>query len=223
MEKFWSALNSNPRLRYIVDGEPTGATPPDAPAPDDDPPDAGADALGDAGKQALDRMKAARNDERAKRQAAERELAELRAKAADQGKTPDQAAIDAARRDGEAAALAKANERIIRAELRAAAAGKLQDPGDALRFVELSAFEVGADGSVDVDALADAISDLVKTKPYLAAGAKQEPQSRGSADGGPRNAPGPRQLTRDDIRGMSPDAIEKARTEGQLNNLLGIK
>jgi hypothetical protein len=34
---------------------------------------------------------------------------------------------------------------------------------------------------------------------------------------------GPRQLSRDDIRGMNADAIEAARVAGQLNTLLGIK
>lgn len=125
------------------------------------------------------------------------------------------------RRKVEADALQKANERILQAEIRAAAAGKLNDPSDALRYLDLSSFEVGDDGAVDTEAVSKAIADLTETKPYLAAqGGKR---FQGSADGGTRNEDGPAQLSRTDLAGMSPDEINKARAEGKLNTLLGRK
>lgn len=74
-----------------------------------------------------------------------------------------------ARKEIEAAAVAKANARIIKAELRAAASGKLSDPEDALAFIDVSTIDVDDDGEVDRDALSDEIDDLIKRKPHLAA------------------------------------------------------
>ena len=45
-------------------------------------------------------------------------------------------------------ALAAANQRILKAEVRAAASGKLTDPADALRYLDLSKFTVTDDGGV---------------------------------------------------------------------------
>lgn len=115
----------------------------------------GEDSLGDAGKQALDRMKAKLKAERERRIAAE----EKAAKALGED--------DAARIEREA--LAKANARIVRAEIKAAAAGKLADPADALTFLSADDFEVDDDGDVDAGEIAAAIDDLVRRKPYLAA------------------------------------------------------
>jgi hypothetical protein len=115
----------------------------------------GAAELGDKGKQALDRMKERLRAERTKRQAAERALA-------------DKDGAEAAKQ-AEAAAVAKANQRIVRAEVRAAAAGRLSDPADALSFLDLEQFEVDDDGQVDADEIGDAITDLLNRKPYLAA------------------------------------------------------
>lgn len=126
---------------------------------DSDQDDAGAEELGDAGKQALDRMKAKLKSERERRIAAE-----AKAAAAPEG---DEA--EKVRHEAESAALAKANTRIVRAEVKAAAAGKLNDPTDALNFLDLSQFEVDDDGDVDTDEINEAIAELVRTKPYLAA------------------------------------------------------
>lgn len=166
-----------------------GATPPEDVDAGEQKPVDGEEALGDKGKQALDRMKAAKKAAEDRAKAAEAEAAELRAKA--EGREAEFKA-EQERRNVEAAALAKANERILRAEIRAAATGVLADPLDALRFpesVDLSAFEVGEDGSVDSDAITAAIGALVKAKPYLA------------AQGGPRKpAPDPAQGPRRDAQ-----------------------
>lgn len=174
-------------------------------------------ALGDAGKKALDAMKAARNEAKAEAKRIADELAALKAQV--EGKQAEFEAEKKAR-EAESAALTKANERILKAEIRAAAAGKLNDPKDALSFIDLSAFEVGADGEVDGDAVAAAIDDLIKTKPYLAAQGKR---FEGDADGGTRKESGPRQLTRDDLSRMSPQEIDAAREKGELRDLLSGK
>lgn len=124
---------------------------------DEEPSDV--DELGDKGKQALDRMKARLKAERARRVAAE-------AKAA-QATSTDEA--EAQRREVEAAATAKANARIVRAEIKAAAAGKLADPADAIAFLDPSDFEVDENGDLDTDEIAEAIDDLIRRKPHLAA------------------------------------------------------
>ena len=148
----------------------------------------------------------------------EAELAKL------QGKEAEYAEAQKAR-DVEAAALAKANEKIVRAEIKAAAAGKLADPSDALRYLDLTKFDVDADGGVDESAVNEAIAELIEQKPYLAAQGGR--MVTGSANGGARKESGPGQLTKADVDRMYAnrqyDEIERARQEGRLNQILGIQ
>lgn len=205
---------------------PAGATPPsdppaDPPADPGTPPAAdppGSEALGDAGKKALDAMKAER---KAARDAAAAEKARADALQAKlDGKEAEHQA-EQEKRETEKAALAKANQRILRSEIKAAAKGVLADPADAYKFLDLDSFEVGEDGEVDDAAITAALTDLVSTKPYLAA---QGGRFQGSADGGARNdTTKAAQLTRSDLNGMTPQQIEAARKEGRLNDVLGIK
>lgn len=179
----------------------------------------GADQLGDAGKKALDAMKA-------KWKAAEKRANEAAAELAKVGKTPDEQAIEEAKRAATAEATAKANARILKAEIRAAAAGKLADPADALRLLDVDDFEVSDDGEVDADEIAAAIADLIKSKPYLAADTgKRYPANDTNATR--KGAEGPSQLSEQDVKRLYAakdyDAIEKARQEGRLNDVLGIK
>lgn len=140
--------------------------------------DQGAGALGDAGKQALARMKDKLKTERTARLKAEQERDEAK------GVTEQ----EQARREAEATVLAKANDRILRSEVKAAAKGVLADPADAYKFLDLAEFEVDDDGNVDEDAIASALADLVRTKPYLAAAQGQQQRFQGSADQGARKA-----------------------------------
>jgi hypothetical protein len=181
----------------------TGPVEDPEPGPGDD--EAGAEELGDAGKQALDRMKAKWQAERKKNRELQAKLDEVT-----DAPQPDPAEI-----------LAAANARILRSEIKAAAAGKLADPTDALRFLDLEQFEVGDDGDVDEDEIADAISDLLKNKPYL--GAQGGRRFQGTADGGARKDTSPTQLTEADLARMSPEEIVQAKTEGRFNKLLGIE
>lgn len=143
---------------------------------DDDEP------LGPKGTKALAAIKAKLKAERARRIAAEKKNG-----AADKD---DDDKVEAARQE----ILSKANNRILRSEVRAAAAGKLADPADAIKFLDLDQFEVGEDGDVDQDEIADAIKDLVAEKPYLAAQGgepkKRTPKGDRRQGGGSREATG---------------------------------
>lgn len=158
-------------------------------AADITPDPTGADALGDAGKKALNEMKAERNQAKAEAAQIRAQLDALQAQIAGK-ETEHKAAIEAQRVRDEAAAEAnkRANERILAAEIRAAAAGKLADPADALLHIKPSTFEVGEDGSTDAAAIAAAVDDLIKSKPYLAAATAPK---FGSADAGVRNGAAP--------------------------------
>ena len=183
----------------------------------------GAEQLGDPGKNALDTMKGKLKAERERRRSLEAQLAE-RDKPAD-GDQPDP---DALVRQAEATALARVNERLVKAEVRAAAAGKLADPADAHRFLDLSQFEVDADGNVDADEVAEAIDDLLTSKPYLAAqGGSTKPRFQGTADSGARKGNArPTQLTEADVKRLSAAGnhaeIVKAQNEGRLDDYLGL-
>lgn len=135
--------------------------------------------LGDAGRRALADERAARRKAEKDAKATKAELDRLRS----EGQSEQDKAIAKAKTEGATEALTKANERVLKAEVRAAAAGKLTDPADAARFLDLSDFPVGDDGEVDAKALGQAIDRLLKERPYLGTGAKR---TTGSADGGAR-------------------------------------
>lgn len=145
----------------------------DAPAegasePDPTPPAAEADDLGDAGKKALAAERKAAREAEKRAKSLEAELEKLRLENA----SDSEKAIAAAKAEGRTEALTVSNSRILRAEVKAAAAGVLQDPDDAVRLLDLDAFEVGEDGEVDTKAIAAEVAALAKAKPYLAVGAK---------------------------------------------------
>ncbi|WP_033288259.1 hypothetical protein [Amycolatopsis jejuensis] len=202
------------------EGEPVGDP---AEEPEDDPDEEpegdpeGAEDLGDKGKKALDAMKAKLRDEKAKRRAAEAERDTLKSGSTKDGE-PD---VDQIRREAETAAATKANARIIRSEIRAAATGKLADPKDALTFLDLTQFEVDENGEVDSDEIADAIDELIKNKPYLAAATAKRFQ--GTGDGGAARKAGTKkkQVTEAELKTMTPDQIVKAQNEGRLADLMG--
>lgn len=223
-------IPSHPRLRFIEDAGDgaagNGSDTDDEKATGDDASDGakdGADeSLGDAGKQALDRMKAERNAARAEARTKEAELKTLREAAALKDKPAEEQEIEAAKAEARTEATVKANERILKADLRAAATGKLADPTDAALYINLADFTVSEDGETDSDALNDAIADLLEKKPHLAA-VKQN-RFDGDADQGAKGKDSkPSQLSQTDLKGMSPEQIVEAKAAGQLNSILGIK
>jgi hypothetical protein len=151
----------------------------------------GAEALGDAGKRAIDAMKA-------KERAARAELREWKAlgltpadvKALIEGRKADSSEekpdLDAIRREAERAALSKANQRVIRAEVKAAAKGIVADDviPDLPRLLDLAQFEVDDDGNLDPEDVRDALADFLNQRPSLAAQGGRRFQ--GSGDGGAR-------------------------------------
>ncbi len=155
-------------------------------------------ALGDAGKRALDAERAAATEARRETAAAKAELDELRKK----HMTDHEKAIEDARAEGAKSVTSKINERILLSEVRVAAAGKLADPADAVRLLDLSKFTVTDDGTVDTKAIQSAIDELVKSKPYLA-GAKP---TGGSGDQGARGAAG-NGLTKEALKNMTQEQV----------------
>lgn len=196
----------------------------------DDAGDGGTDDRGDAGDQdedkplgpkgtkALQAEKDKRKVEADKRRAAEKERDDLRTQLeqAKNGGKDDAAAK--AEREATAAALTKANTRILKSEVKLAAKGVLADPKDAFLHLDMTKFEVDEDGEVDEDEIAEALADLVKEKPYLAAqGGKK---NWGASDGGPRKAV-KSQITRDELKKLSAAERLKAYNEGRLKSITG--
>ncbi|WP_045746396.1 hypothetical protein [Actinoplanes rectilineatus] len=151
-----------------------------------------ADQLGDAGKKALDAMKGKWQRERDaakpwKTLAREHGVStpeELLAKLSGKKDDHQQADADKIRREAATEATAAANRRIVRAEVKAAAAGKFADPADAIAFLDLDEFEVDDEGEVDADAITAALTELLTKKPHLAAQGGRRFQ--GGGDGGHR-------------------------------------
>lgn len=80
-------------------------------------------------------------------------------------KAAEKAAEDASKERDEALSLVEdMKEKVYEAKLLGAAAGKLADPYDALRFVERE----GLDWNSEPAQFAEAIDALIRTKPYLA-------------------------------------------------------
>lgn len=161
-----------PWLRFVTDPEsgggadpvedPADETPEGEPAADPEDPAVDPDALGDPGKRALDAMKKKERETRAKLRAAQDEIAALKAPK-DGEQTPDQV-----RAEIEREAAAKYNARIVRAEVKAAAAASFADPEDALAFINMSDLDVDDNGDVDPSDIEDALKDLLARKPHLA-------------------------------------------------------
>ncbi|MFB9926318.1 hypothetical protein ACFORO_42505 [Amycolatopsis halotolerans] len=175
----------------------------------------GAESLGDAGKKALDSMKAKWKAEQKRARELEDQLAKATAPA--EGEEPTAEAI---RAEADKAATARANARIVKAEIKAAAAGKLTDPADALLHLDISEFDVDDNGNVDAEEVAGAIEKLIRDKPYLATATGK--RFEGTADQGARPGKATAQLTRDDLKKMTAAEINKARADGRLNKILGI-
>jgi len=103
-------------------------------------------ALGDPGKRAIDSMKAKLAAEKAAKKALADELAALKAP-----KPGDEKTAEDWQREADARAMSKANERVLKADLKLAAKDILVDPTDALLNLDLSQFEPDADGEFDAD------------------------------------------------------------------------
>ena len=160
----------------------TDQTPASPAAPATDAPE-----LGEAGKVALDRERAARQDADKRAKAMEKELEQLRSerKAAEDAKLSDQERLtkriaeleqDKVDRDREL------QERLVRSDTIVSASRQgFADPEDAFRLLDHSALEYDSDGKPKN--LEKLLGDLLKAKPYLASAAAR---ATGSAGGGVR-------------------------------------
>jgi len=213
--------DSNPTDPEPTDPEPTDPEPSDPDPTDPDPSDPSDPSdLGDAGKKALDAMKGERNAARKLAREHKAELDRLKAEREDADKPDAERALSAARQEATEAATKAANKRIVKAELRTAAKGKLADVSDAALYIDVDDFDVDDDGEVDTDALSAAIDDLISRKPHL--GAATAPRFQGGADQGARGkSPKPSQLTQNDLNSMSPAQILEAAKLGRLDKISG--
>lgn len=193
----------------------------DEPATDDinptDPDPDGAEALGDPGKKALARMKAERNAANQRATAKEARVAELEAELEKLRATPP-VDVDALTADITAKVSADANQRALAAAVKTALRTRTVDADMAFSQVDLSALDAEAIDPEQIDA---AIGALLESKPFLAATAGGFEGSVG--DGGVRKAAGPSQLSRSDIKNMSPAEIMAAKREGRLDQVLGVQ
>jgi|SRR5687768_7663762 hypothetical protein len=123
-------------------------------------------------------------------------------------------ALENAKTEGRKAALAEVNDKVVKAELKAAAAEagkKLPDGFDDV--LNLGKF-IDPDGNPLADKIASFVSTLGDSN------GNGLPKVKGI---GPQHGDSKGQLTRADLAKMSPSEITKARSEGRLNNLLGIE
>ena len=110
----------------------------------------------------------------------------------------------------------RAREALLRSAVVAEAARKnVVDPDAAVALLDRSTLELDDDGSPKN--IAEAMDSLLKAKPYLAGGAR----AGGSADLGARGGDaGKGQLTREQLKAMTPEQIVKARQEGRLDSVM---
>lgn len=141
----------------------------------------------------------------------EEQLAKLQGREAEYQKAEELAKI-------QQQAIASANQRVLKSEIRAAAASVLENPADATIFLDLSKFTVSDDGEINSEEISNALGALVKERPYLA---KRQPNTGvvSTPPSGTR-AQTVQQLTREQLKGMTPSEIAKADAEGRLRNIL---
>lgn len=163
--------------------EPATPDPASDPTPEGDPaPETvpaqpeGDDKLPPEVKAILDKERKAARAAASKANAAEKALAKATGeleKFRESQLTEQEKAVKAARDEGLAEGLAAGNGRLIRAEVLAAASGKLANPAHAFAILTdngaLEGIAVGEDGTLDTAAIAAAVDDLVKAEPHLAA------------------------------------------------------
>lgn len=166
--------------------------------------------------------KALAAERKAHRDAVRRENA-LKQQLADKDKPAEEVALETARREAREEAMAKANERIIRSEVKAAATGKVKNPALALKLIDYSEIEVDENGDIDASQIEDAIASLLDEYPELAADGRKF--QAGADQGAANKAAKTPQMTQaefDQIK-SNPHAVMEAKESGRLNKLLGIE
>lgn len=169
---------------------------------------------------------ARKHEARAKANAkAAKELDELRVASMND----NEKAIAEAKRQGRQEATAELSEKIVGARIEAALTGVVPDPAAIVDDLNLGKY-VTESGDVDTEAI-----EALRVK-YAALNAGGAASDEGNGNGGKskpkpdlkqgnrgNGSGGKPQLTRAQLTGMTPEAIEQARLDGQLNDVLGIK
>jgi hypothetical protein len=178
--------------------EPATPDPASDPAPEDPPatetvPEQsdGEDKMPPELKEILNRERKAARAAATKATAAEKALAKATSeldKFRESQLTEQEKAVKAARDEGVAEGRSAGNARLIRAEVLAAASGKLANPAHAFAILTdagaLKDIEVGDDGTLNTDGIKAAVDELVKNEPHLAAVRDPEFGNRQPAAGG---------------------------------------
>lgn len=191
------------------------APPPAAPAPETPPADQ--EPPSPDLQSELDRWKAAarKHEDRAKANyAAVKELEDL--KKSQMSET--ERAVKEAEERGRTSAVSEFGQKIAAAELKAALAGLIADPQGLIEDLNLAKF-VTDTGDVDTAA----VTALKEKYASLAPAAAATPPNLYQGRQGP---PAPGQLSQaeaDQLSRTDPDALVRAKAEGRLNDLLGIK
>lgn len=176
---------------------------------------AGESALGDAGKKALDEMKGKWHSSRDEAKELRAQLEALKGKS--EAPKEDVAALREQLR-GELQAGVMRDRALDRIEAKAAAL--FADPEDAVALLRDKVDDFIVDGKLDNGEIMGALKGLLERKPHLAATAQA--RFTGDGDGGARKGSKPDQLTRDDLKKMTPEQIVKAQSDGRLSDLMGI-
>lgn len=125
-----------------------------------------------------------------------------------------QADATAARQEAEAM-----RGQIAAAEIKAALTGVVADPAAVVDDLNLAKF-VTDEGSID----AEAVKALRDRYAALSPTGTEGPRTPAPTPGqGANSTPRPGQITREALETMSPEAIVKARKDGLLNDVLGIR
>lgn len=167
---------------------------------------------------------ARKHEDQAKRNAkAAKELEQLKRSQMDE----NEKAIAEAEERGRQAARLEVAEKLAAAEIKAELKGVVDDPAAIVEDLNLRKY-VTDDGEVDSDAVAQLREKFSKLAKSSSDGGNSNGSGAGTGKGGPdlrqgvRGGNRPAQLTRDDLKNMTPDEIAKAKSEGRLNDLLGI-
>jgi hypothetical protein len=205
------------QLNRHDDPEPTDPEPAPDPAadpadPDPEPDPEGAEKLGDAGKKALEAMKAQRAEAK-KAAAAERKRADDLARKVADFEDRDKSELEKATSKAERleAAIVKATARAVKAEVRAAAA-EFADPEDAAAFLDLAAY-TSDDGEIDTEAISVDLDALLERKPHLrraAAEGPKKPAPKPDPGQGPRPSEPPTDFRKADRATLDAELAELA-------------
>lgn len=180
--------------------------------------------LGDAGKRAIDRMKAERDEARRllrEAQNASQGQQSTTTDTSDRNGRKDDDNKGKSAEDVENEIIARLTAQALRSSVREVAGSKLADPNDALVLGNWSDMTPNEYGEFDRSAISQRIDELTKAKPYLL---KTEKKFEGSADSGNRGDNQVQgQVTREALKSMTPAEINKARADGRLRDVLSGK